>query len=432
MAKCFFVAGNPIASSYSPIIFNAFASHMNYDFFYTRALCHNEKDISLLLENGFSGCNVTAPLKEKVLQLPFAKTLLAEKIRAANVIFSDVCGFVLDNTDVYAVNKVLQNINMSNHANIVILGIGGAGRAALISALEFNLPIVICNRTFEKAKYWANLFGCQALPWDKISNAISSTSIIINAQYDVSTLMKNISIEQIFIDANYHQNNLKRYCLERNIRYVDGFQWLVWQAVSGFSLLTGKIVDSGILFDAIEQKINVNKTRLLVLIGMMKSGKTTVGQILADKLKVDFVDLDELISIRVGKSIEDIFNSDGEEFFRKIEESIFAELIKSNGNKVLSLGGGGVLSSNNRKLLKEVCYTVWLFAPPNELYCRYDNTIRPLLTNDVEQTLRLLHLRRLPFYCECADLLVPSYAGSPNSIAQSILDEINHLQKMND
>jgi shikimate kinase len=89
----------------------------------------------------------------------------------------------------------------------------------------------------------------------------------------------------------------------------------------------------------------------VVLIGYRGSGKTTVGRKLADRLWQPFIDTDELITQRAGKSIKDIFSQDGEEAFRDLEEQAIKE-VSLLGDHVISIGGGAVLRETNRNLLK--------------------------------------------------------------------------------
>ena len=97
----------------------------------------------------------------------------------------------------------------------------------------------------------------------------------------------------------------------------------------------------------------------LVFLGMMGSGKTSIGLIVSKKLKIDFVDVDKEIEKRLGLSISKIFEIKGEKYFREIEEFITLEYLKKN-NSVISLGGGGFLNNKIKKEILEKHISFWL------------------------------------------------------------------------
>ncbi|MCU0902128.1 MAG: shikimate kinase [Cypionkella sp.] len=151
-------------------------------------------------------------------------------------------------------------------------------------------------------------------------------------------------------------------------------------------------------------------TKTVVMVGMMGAGKTAVGTALARLLAVDFRDSDEEITRAANRSIAEIFERDGEPFFRARETEVIARLLRGSPC-VLSTGGGAFLSAANRALIHEVGVSVWLRADLDLLWQRVRHkTTRPLLrTPNPRETLRALYDARLPFYAE-ADLAVDSAA----------------------
>ena len=97
----------------------------------------------------------------------------------------------------------------------------------------------------------------------------------------------------------------------------------------------------------------------LVLIGMMGSGKSTIGRLLSDKTKLNLIDTDKLIEKETNLKIEDIFEKKGEFFFRKIEEKITLESLKSSNN-IIAVGGGTFLNDKIRKQITNNCISIWL------------------------------------------------------------------------
>ena len=97
----------------------------------------------------------------------------------------------------------------------------------------------------------------------------------------------------------------------------------------------------------------------LVLTGMMGVGKSTIGRLLANKLKVRFIDIDNLIEKKEGKSISKIFQVTGEAYFRDIEQKITKEVVK-NSKGVIALGGGGFINPEIRNDVLKYSISFWL------------------------------------------------------------------------
>lgn len=151
-------------------------------------------------------------------------------------------------------------------------------------------------------------------------------------------------------------------------------------------------------------------TKTVVMVGMMGAGKTAVGTALARLLGVEFRDSDEEIVRAASRSIAEIFERDGETFFRARETEVIARLLRGRPC-VLSTGGGAFLSAANRQLIHDAGVSVWLRADLDLLWQRVRHkTTRPLLrTPNPRETLRSLYEARLPYYAE-ADLAVDSAA----------------------
>ena len=118
----------------------------------------------------------------------------------------------------------------------------------------------------------------------------------------------------------------------------------------------------------------------LVLTGMMGVGKSTLGRLLAKRLRVKFYDVDKAIEIKERKTIKKIFDDNGENYFRKIEEKITFKILKKK-NVVIALGGGAFMNKDIREKILKSCISVWLKVNLHKLIKRYKkNDRRPLLS----------------------------------------------------
>ena len=142
--------------------------------------------------------------------------------------------------------------------------------------------------------------------------------------------------------------------------------------------------------------MKLNKS--IVLVGMMGSGKSSIGKILSKKLEFEFIDTDNKIEEIEKKTISEIFKLNGEKYFRNIEEIISLKFLKLN-NKVIALGGGGYINSNIRKYVQKKCISVWLDWKNETLINRIKNSKkRPLAIKLDNLKLKSLIIKRSAMY----------------------------------
>ena len=163
----------------------------------------------------------------------------------------------------------------------------------------------------------------------------------------------------------------------------------------------------------------------IVLVGMMGSGKSTVGTRLAKKLRVSFYDTDNLVQEMSGCSIDDIFKYAGEEFFRSKERQVIEELLNLT-NCVISTGGDAFFDPINRKIIKEKSVSVWLRADYDTILERVSrrNTRPTLKTGNKADLVEQLIKERYPLYAE-ADICVNSGDGPHMLIVDDIIQKIS-------
>ena len=154
-----------------------------------------------------------------------------------------------------------------------------------------------------------------------------------------------------------------------------------------------------------------------VLLGFMGSGKTTIAR----KLDSDFVDMDALLEGRLGMPIARFFEEKGEAAFRQLEEEVLADLLKTD--KVISTGGGIVISPRNRALLKQNPDNIYLKAGFETLYQRIsadEDNQRPLFLENSKEDLAVIFKERQAWYEEVASQIVDVSSLNPDEIIEEL------------
>ena len=153
----------------------------------------------------------------------------------------------------------------------------------------------------------------------------------------------------------------------------------------------------------------------------MGVGKSTIGKLLAKKLKLKFVDIDRNIEIKEQNTIKEIFKKKGEYYFRKIEETVSLQEIKKD-NLVIALGGGAFINPLIRKVVKNSSTSIWLDLDLTTLISRLKNAKkRPLLNNgELEKTINKIYSQRKKIYNE-SDFKIKCDSMSTEEIVNSII-----------
>jgi shikimate kinase len=161
----------------------------------------------------------------------------------------------------------------------------------------------------------------------------------------------------------------------------------------------------------------------LALIGFMGAGKTSVGRLAAEQLRFEFLDTDDLIQSRTGRTITEIFKTDGEPAFRAMERQVVSELATCE-RTVICTGGGLPTNPDNLTSLKTHALVVCLWASPEKIWERVRNqSHRPLLhTPDPQAKIRELLTVREPFYKQ-ADILLNTDIRSVREVAQQVVHQ---------
>ena len=169
----------------------------------------------------------------------------------------------------------------------------------------------------------------------------------------------------------------------------------------------------------------------IILVGYMAVGKTTIGELLSEKIQVKLIDLDKLIENETNLSISNIFEQKGEIYFRKIEHKIFKESVESNKNLIISTGGGTPCYANNHLLLnRENVVSIYLKASIDVIFDRLksEKKERPLVANQSDEELKEFiakHLFERSYFYNQATFTVTVNNKSPEVITEEIIRLLN-------
>lgn len=173
----------------------------------------------------------------------------------------------------------------------------------------------------------------------------------------------------------------------------------------------------------------------IILIGFRCSGKTTLGKLLSKRLNWHFIDTDEEIQKRQGKTIREIVEEKGWEYFRELEKEYMRTLLNFK-QTVISLGGGAVLHHEELKKLKEGSFTVWLKASLSEILSRMKvdhktTEQRPSLTGlSLEKELKKILKEREPLYHRFSDVSIDTDDKNLEMLVEEILREIKSFKEV--
>lgn len=162
--------------------------------------------------------------------------------------------------------------------------------------------------------------------------------------------------------------------------------------------------------------------RKITLIGMMGSGKTTIGKILSEQTGFSAIDIDNLIEQQEKSCISEIFNTKGEQYFRTVEANTIKELTQTTSSQILSLGGGAFENEQTRELLLKNSTVIYLETTPEEIFRRIQKTNnRPLLKNNmtIEKISEIIAKRKNNYNLAHQKILTDG--KTPSKIAEEIL-----------
>ncbi len=448
------IIGNPVRHTLSPLIHNTFSDMLGINLVYVPFEVEADglkAAVRGAYELGLRGLNVTVPYKSDVI--PYLKYVdpLAESIGAVNTLVRDEAlkGFRGYNTDMTGLYRAMseEGIELSGET-VVILGAGGVARpTAHLCINKGARKVYILNRTLEKAEAIAEELDDERVVAMDIADynevllreesffAIQCTSVglfpdVNSAVIEDPEFYKHVHAA---LDVVYKPLDTKFLKLVRQAgaKTFSGLKMLLYQGIDAYELwnadLSVKITKE--MADEVYKSLSleVAGARNIILEGFMGSGKTTVSEILSDRLGLELMDTDVTIEDTEGRSISSIFREDGEEAFRDMETELLQMIAGDHlRDMVISLGGGMPVREKNRELLKESGKVVYLKASPETIYERVKgDTTRPLLQSE-DPLLRIKELMegRSDVYDEAADLIIDTDNKTPDEICDEIIREL--------
>ena len=400
--KCGLLGGK-LGHSYSPQIHSHLADY-SYELFEK-----TPEELADFLKHGdFAGLNVTIPYKKEVIPYLDELSDRAKQVGAVNTIVRRPDGTLIGhNTDFFGFRTMLSASGLSVAGKkVLILGSGGASNTAVAVLKEAGAHVVVISRSGENNYDNLHLHADAAVlvnttPVGMYPN-VGKSPVDLN-QFPhlegVLDVVFNPARTQILLDAE-----------KRGITAMNGLLMLVAQAKESSEWFTGHPISD----EKIPQIHALLRAQLenIVLIGMPGCGKSTVGAILEEKSVKRLIDADAAIAERAGKSIPDIFASEGEAGFRAIETAVLSDLGKLSG-LIIATGGGCVTREENYAHLHQ---NGTVFCLERELE-KLPTDGRPL-----SQSTRLAEMYRVrkPMYNRFADHHIDNN-GSAEAAAEEIL-----------
>lgn len=400
--------GEKLGHSFSEIIHKRIG---RYDY----RLCPIRKEAldAFLKEKDFSGINVTIPYKEAVIPYLDEISPEAAKIGAVNTIVNRGGKLLGFNTDFGGMKAALERGGIPIEGkHVLILGSGGTSKTAMAVCEELGAASIL--RASRSGKGDCILYE-EAL-------CRKETEIILNTTpAGMSPNLEDCPIDLSFfpnlcgvMDVIYNplRTTLLLEAEKRGIPAIGGLFMLVAQAVLAAEIFAEE-KNLMPLAEPIDRELR-KEMETIVFIGMPACGKSTIGKALAELLKKEFLDTDELIEEK-GTPIPEIFAEKGEARFREIEASVIASQREKRGC-ILSVGGGAILREENVKNLKRNGRLYFLDAPLSDLQSTAD---RPLSSSP--EALKQRYEERYGIYTAVCDKRIP--------ITRNLEENLRKIQK---
>lgn len=453
------IFGNPIKHTLSPVIHDTISMALNLNERYIPF--HIEDNLKLAVKDaydrGILGLNITVPHKQSVMEYLVEVDEAAKAIGAVNTLVRTKKGYAGYNTDMPGLARAIESEGVSlENKKIIILGAGGAARAAVYMCIKYGAKkVYIINRTVENARRIADDMKAAFCMYDSHDKKSKCPEIYAVAaeKFQEIPIDKYIFIQctsvglhegdglPVVDDAEFYRMALFGVDLIYNpaktpfiklletlgIKNMNGLKMLLYQGIMSNELWNKKIVDKDTtdkVYRALCAAVYGTGNNI-VLVGYMGSGKTTIGKYISRELGYEFIDTDEYIMKKEGLTVNDIFAKKGEEYFRTLETDAIRELGNSLHNTVIATGGGLPMRDENRRLIKALGTVYYLKTGADTIFRRISgNEDRPLLMceNPYERICSMLNERESAYLCS-ADVVIYTDNKSVKDVAKEIYNK---------
>lgn len=357
----------------------------------------------------WDGFNITIPYKKDIMQWLDFVSDDAKEIGAVNTVKRENGKLFGYNTDLGGLKYTFDRIGVSlNNQNVLVLGSGGASKVAVaLAKKEGARSVNIVSRSGDIN--YQNVY--EKVPFATV--IINTTPVGMFPNADDSPISLD-GFENLIavVDAIYnpYQTKLLIQAQRKKLKFSNGLPMLVEQGLIAEDIWSNTTHTKGETEDIIDYL--VQKTMNVVLFGMPSCGKTTLGRLVSQNLDREFIDTDELIKEKTGKSPATLIKESGEKVFRDIESDVIKSVAKLSG-KVISLGGGGVLRSENVDALKQ-----------NGIMVYVDRALELLVDDDrpitKQKGVQKLFAERKDIYERAKDICVTNNGNVENAMKEII------------
>ncbi len=236
--KLFAVFGNPVLHSKSPNIFNSAFKDLGLNAFYTRIHPQSAEDIVKIIKDlPINGASITSPFKEDIIPYLDDISVDSQHIGAVNAVVNNNGKLIGYNTDHDGVVESLHESCISiAQSNCLVLGGGGAAKAAVYGLINHGGNVFICNRTYDKAQAITDKFGCELIDWDNFNTAIKFDIVVSTLlPQAIPPFLKSFKFNTL-LDASYKNSKMSDAASKMNVKIISGKRWLIYQAVEAFEL----------------------------------------------------------------------------------------------------------------------------------------------------------------------------------------------------
>ena len=413
------VIGERLPHTLSPEIHKSFGREI-YD---VKELSSESALSEFVKSREYDGYNVTIPYKQAIMPLLDEISDGAREIGSINTVVTEGGRLVGYNTDALGMSYALSRAGITlKGKNVLILGSGGTCKTAkYVCRTEGASSVNVVSRTGG-----INYQNCYDLQDVQVIINTTPVGMMPHAYEKPIELNRYTRLEGVF-DCIYNplETMLIRDARALGVKAANGLAMLVEQARAAHNLyqkaqnlsMVGEAAT-----EAVVTKLGTDR-RNIVLVGMAGSGKSVIGKLVAKRLNRQFVDTDSEIERAAGKSIPQIFEDSGEEYFRALERQFVEEVCTRQG-LVVSTGGGAVLNERNVFFMKAngTCYLITRDVD------KLATKNRPLSPD--KESARRLYEERKPIYFATADVVVDNDGDIESAVERVISDFCGEERKI--